>query len=154
MAIHKLVRTQLINSTIDELWNFFSNPANLSVITPSYMNFRITSPDEGRGLYAGQIITYKVSPLLGIPMSWMTEITHVVHHSYFVDEQKRGPYRLWHHKHFFEQLDDGVLMTDMVHYQLPMFGLGDIAHFIFIKRQLDNIFDYRYQKIENIFNKR
>lgn len=152
MAIHKLVRTQLINSTIDELWDFFSSPANLATITPPYMNFRITSANEGKGIYTGQIITYKVSPLLGIPLSWATEITDVAHHDHFADVQKKGPYKLWHHQHFFEQKEDGVLMTDIVHYQLPMFWLGEIAHLVFIKRQLDDIFDYRYLKIEDIFN--
>ena len=152
MAIHRLVRKQLINSTMEEVWAFFTNPENLSVITPPYMNFRITSPVEDRGIYPGQVITYKVSPLLGIPLSWMTEITHVVPQGHFVDEQKRGPYRLWHHQHHFEKNGDKILMTDIVHYQLPMFWIGEIAGILFIKQQLDNIFGYRYDKIEDIFN--
>ena len=137
---------------MENVWGFFSNPANLRVITPSYMNFRVTSPHEGKSIYAGQIITYKVSPLLGIPLFWMTEITQVAHQRYFIDEQRRGPYRMWHHQHHFEQKDNGVLMTDIVHYQLPMLWAGDIAHLLFIKQQLRNIFDYRYTKIEDIFN--
>jgi len=152
MSIHRLERKQFIRSNITELWDFFSNPGNLSVITPPYMNFRITSPADGRGIYPGQVITYKVSPLLGIPLSWMTEITHVERHQHFVDEQRHGPYRLWHHQHHFEEKDGGIQMTDIVHYQLPAFWLGEIAHLLFIKQQLGNIFDYRYKKIEAIFN--
>lgn len=152
MSIYKLERTQLINSDMDTLWQFFSNPKNLSAITPAYMNFRITSDITDHGIHAGQIITYKVSPILNIPLSWMTEITEVEQHKYFIDEQKKGPYQLWRHKHVFEEKEGKVLMTDIVHYQLPLGFMGNIAHTIFVKRQLQNIFDFRHQKIEAFFN--
>lgn len=119
------------------------------------MNFRITSQyDTSKGLYEGQIITYKVSPLLKLPLGWVTEITKVVRHKQFVDEQRKGPYKLWHHEHVFKQQDDGVLMTDTVTYELPFGVLGELAHAIFVKKQLQGIFDYRTIKIEELFNNR
>lgn len=152
MAVHVLKRQQLIKSTIAELWSFFSSPDNLAVITPAYMNFRITSESSKQGIYAGQVITYTISPMLGIPLYWMTEITHVEHHKRFVDEQRIGPYSLWHHQHYFEETPEGVLMTDLVHYRLPLYIIGNIAHSLFVKRQLADIFDYRYRKINELFN--
>ncbi|XZF13584.1 SRPBCC family protein [Chitinophagaceae bacterium MMS25-I14] len=151
MAVHRLVRTQHIPVPVDALWDFFSHPNNLDVLTPSYMNFRTTSgplPDE---IYPGQIITYKVSPVLGIPLFWMTEITHVMPGKLFVDEQRRGPYRLWHHQHHFAATIHGTLMTDIVHYQLPLSLFGTIAHRLFVKRRLEDIFDYRFKKISELF---
>lgn len=153
MAVHKIVRKQLINKPVKDVWEFFSNPQNLLELTPSYMNFRVTSETDTDHIYAGQIITYKVSPLMGIPLFWMTEITQVRELQFFIDEQRKGPYRFWHHQHHFEDKEGKTLMTDIVHYQLPMFAAGDILHRLFIKRQLHNIFDYRYQKTEQLFNK-
>ena len=103
-------------------------------------------------MYPGQIIEYKVSPVLHIPIYWMTEITHVEDRKYFVDEQRFGPYAMWHHQHHFKQVDDGVEMTDIVHYKLPFWFLGDIAHFLFVKKQLQGIFDYRFAKTEKLFS--
>ncbi|RYD55077.1 MAG: hypothetical protein EOP56_17045 [Sphingobacteriales bacterium] len=153
MAVHKLVRKQLINRPIEEVWAFFSNPGNLATLTPDYMNFRVTSETDIEHIYAGQIITYKVSPLLGIPLFWMTEITQVRELQFFIDEQRRGPYRLWHHQHHFSRQDGKTLMTDIVHYQLPLYILGNIAHAVFVKKQLHDIFDYRHRTIESLFNK-
>jgi len=116
------------------------------------MKFRITSGDLPAQTYPGQIITYKVSPVLGIPLFWMTEITHVKQHELFVDEQRVGPYKIWHHEHHFLQQLNGVLMTDIVHYALPFFFLGRLAHSLFIKKQLQDIFDYRYQVVHKVFN--
>lgn len=104
-------------------------------------------------MYAGQIIEYKVKPVLGIPLYWMTEITHVEEHQFFVDEQRFGPYSLWHHQHHFKQVEGGVEMTDIVHYKLPFWFLGDIAHALFVKRQLKQIFDHRYLVVEQLFSK-
>jgi ligand-binding SRPBCC domain-containing protein len=118
------------------------------------MKFKITSAVPQNGIYEGQIITYKVSPILNIPLSWMTEITHIEPNKRFIDEQRIGPYTLWHHEHWFEVTDNGVLMTDIVYYQLPLYFIGYIAHLLFIKQQLNNIFDFRYRKIEELFNKR
>ncbi|OSZ82832.1 hypothetical protein CAP35_06095 [Chitinophagaceae bacterium IBVUCB1] len=153
MSVYKLERKQLIKCDMDTLWAFFADARNLSAITPSYMNFVITSDMPKGDVYAGQVITYKVSPLMGIPMFWMTEITHVEKNKRFVDEQRVGPYKMWHHQHSFEETPDGILMTDLVHYRLPLWILGDIAHTLFVKKQLENIFDYRYQQIGKQFNK-
>lgn len=148
MGVYSLRRTQHVKGELENVWRFFSNPANLVKITPPDMNFTVTSPPEDR-IYPGQVITYKVSPVLNIPMTWMTEITQVVEQKMFIDEQKYGPYRIWHHQHFFEQDGDGVLMTDIVHYKPPMMIFGDIANTIFIKKKLNSIFDYRQKVINN-----
>lgn len=152
MSFFKLERKQLIKCDIDTLWAFFADAGNLSAITPAYMNFIVTCEIPQGDVYAGQVITYKVSPLLGIPLSWMTEITHVERNKRFVDEQRVGPYKMWHHQHLFEQTDKGIMMTDIVHYSLPLGILGNIAHAVFVKKQLRDIFDYRYQQIEKRFN--
>lgn len=151
MSIHQLKKTQFINRSLEEVWKFFSDPRNLATITPPYMKFTVTSGDLPDVTYPGQIITYTVSPVLRVPLFWMTEITHVIPGKLFVDEQRRGPYRLWHHQHHFEQQGDGVLMTDIIHYQLPMGILGDLANIMFVKSQLEDIFDFRREKVEQIF---
>jgi ligand-binding SRPBCC domain-containing protein len=151
LAIYKLIRRQQLSTPIADLWDFFSDPEKLSVLTPGYMNFRVTSGPLPERIYPGQIVTYKVSPLLNIPLFWMTEITHVVEQKLFIDEQRRGPYKLWHHQHHFQENYDGTLMTDIVHYELPLFLLGRIAHSLFVKKQLNDIFDFRAQQITRIF---
>jgi ligand-binding SRPBCC domain-containing protein len=105
-------------------------------------------------MYPGQLITYKVSPFKGVQMNWVTEITHVLHGEYFVDEQRFGPYRFWHHRHFLESVDNGAIMTDLVSYKLPMGIIGKMMHFLFIKKQLLRIFNYRFQKIEEMFDQK
>lgn len=152
MKIYKLQKQQFIKAPIQPVWDFFSSPENLAKITPPYMKLRVTSGVLPERTYAGQIITYKVSPILGIPLSWMTEITHVVQNKRFIDEQRFGPYKLWHHQHHFSEQDNGVLMTDIVHYALPLWFIGRLAHSLFIKKQLQGIFNYRYQVIEQEFN--
>ncbi|PUZ26495.1 Ligand-binding SRPBCC domain-containing protein [Chitinophaga costaii] len=149
-AIHRLERTQNIPIDLEQAWNFFSRPGNLEKITPAYMRFRITSPPVAR-MYAGEVITYFIRPLLGIPLAWMTEITHVQEGRYFVDEQKKGPYALWHHQHHFEAVPGGIKMTDIVHYQLPLGFLGTLAGKLFVNRQLEDIFAYRREAIEQLF---
>jgi len=137
---------------MEEAWDFFSKPANLKDITPSNLGFEIISKHHGVTMYCGQIIEYIVKPILGIPLYWMTEITHVVDKAYFVDEQRFGPYSMWHHQHHFKQVEGGVEMTDIVHYKLPMWILGDIANTIMVKAQLKEIFAYRYTAVEQRFN--
>ena len=104
-------------------------------------------------MYPGQIIEYNVKPVGGIPLYWMTEITHVSDRQYFVDEQRFGPYSMWHHQHHFKTIEGGVEMTDIVHYKLPLWFLGDIAHTLFIRKQLHGIFDFRFKKAEELFGK-
>lgn len=149
--VYNLKTIQKIPISLDAAWDFFSNPANLKEITPDNLGFKIVSQHHGDKMYAGQIIEYTVSPVLGIPMYWMTEITHVDDKKYFVDEQRFGPYRMWHHQHHFKAVEGGVEMTDMVHYKLPFWFLGDIAHALLVKKQLKNIFDYRYKIVAQKF---
>jgi len=152
MKIYTLRRIQVIDTSLDEAWSFFSKPANLKEITPSYMDFRVTSQLMDQPMYAGMIISYIVRPLLRWPIHWVTEISHVEPLKYFVDEQRVGPYRLWHHQHFFCKVENGVEMIDLVHYALPMGPLGRLLHHLFIKNQLNSIFEYRYKKTESLFN--
>ncbi len=151
MKVYSLKTEQFVNASIEECWSFFSNPKNLQKITPSDMGFKITDFDE-KNMYAGQIIQYKVSPLFGIKLGWMTVITVVKEQSYFVDEQRFGPYTLWHHKHFFEAKDNGVLMTDLIHYALPLSFIGRIMNTLVVKNKLKTIFDYRKVKVDELFN--
>jgi len=134
-----------------EVWDFISSPANLKKITPSYMGFDITSGDLPEKMYPGMIISYRVKPLFGIRMNWVTEITHVSEGRYFVDEQRSGPYAMWHHAHFIEPVDGGVLMKDIVSYRPPFGFLGVIANRMLIRRQLKEIFDYRFAALEKKF---
>lgn len=152
MKVHCLIRQQIIRTSLGEAWDFFSRPENLKAITPAYMDFKITSPLTSSKMYTGMIISYIVRPVLRWPIHWVTEITHVKKNQFFIDEQRIGPYRLWHHQHFFAPVDDGVEMTDLVHYALPMGSIGRIMHQLFIKKQLNTIFDYRFEKIESLFN--
>ena len=153
MKYTQIFKKQLINSDLDTVWNFMSSPNNLSKITPSKMNFKITSRNNTK-MYQGMIITYKVSPLLGIPLNWMTEITHVKEKQFFVDEQRMGPYKIWHHEHIFEETKNGILMKDIITY-IPKFGIiGSLANMLFIKKEINEIFKFREKKIEEIFNKK
>ncbi len=144
MKVYRLHRQQVLPLTLEECWEFFSSPRNLSQITPGYMNFRIvhiSGPSEA--MFPGQIIRYKVNIFRGIPVDWTTEITQVVPHTMFIDEQRTGPYALWHHAHHFRETESGVEMTDEVHYALPFGLLGRMAHGLLVKKQLKTIFDYR-----------
>ncbi len=149
--VYSIKTVQQIPISLSEAWSFFSNPANLSTITPDNMGFKTISKHHGDIMYAGQLIEYKVSPVLGIPLYWMTEIIQVDDEKYFVDEQRYGPYSMWHHQHHFKEIEGGVEMTDIVHYKLPLWFLGDIANTLFVKKQLKGIFDYRIKKVEELF---
>ena len=153
MAFYQLVKIQKLSASIGEVWDFISSPENLKEITPPYMGFVVTSNTGLGKMYPGMIITYKVSPMFNIKMNWMTEITHIKDLEYFVDEQRIGPYSMWHHQHKIEPIDGGVLMTDIITYQPPMGFLGAIANALFIKRQLQEIFDYRKIGLENRFGR-
>lgn len=149
--VYSFKAIQLIPTDINTAWDFFSNPSKLQDITPTDLSFTITSQQQGDKIYAGQIIEYTLRPLFGIPVYWMTEITHVEDKKYFVDEQRFGPYSLWHHQHHFKEVNGGVEMTDIVHYKIPFWFVGDIAHHLFVGRKLKQIFDYRYTKVEEMF---
>ena len=150
MKIYRLHTIQNLPIGMNEAWDFLSDPKNLKTITPDYMGFNILSGAD-RTMYPGQIIQYIVTPVAGIPTKWVTEITHVKDKEYFVDEQRFGPYALWHHKHFIRPIENGVEMEDIVDYKLPLGALGRLAHPILVKPKLKEIFDYRYNKLIELF---
>ncbi|PLK42820.1 SRPBCC family protein [Emticicia sp. TH156] len=149
--MHSLYKTQKLPIDIETAWKFLSVPENLKTITPSYMGFEMTSRHHGNVMYAGQIITYLVKPVMGIPLKWCTEITHVQEPHYFVDEQRMGPYQFWHHQHKLKEIKNGVLMEDIIHYKLPLGVLGNIANSIMVSGQLEEIFEYRQKKLIELF---
>lgn len=150
---HYIESVQTLHISLEEAWDFFSSPANLSQITPAYMAFKVIYNSNSSIMYPGQIITYYVRPVLNIKLFWMTEITHVKEKEYFIDEQRFGPYALWHHSHFFKAVPGGVEMRDQVFYKLPFGPLGKMANTLFVKNQLENIFDYRFNMLEKGFGK-
>ena len=150
MSLTQLFYEQKINTDLDNLWKFISSPKNLSKITPRYMDFKILSkvPNE---MYEGLIISYTVKPILGLKMNWVTEITHIKDKKYFVDEQRKGPYKMWHHEHILIETDNGIIMKDIISY-IPPFGIfGKILNILFIKKQVEGIFKYRTQVLNKIF---
>lgn len=148
--MYTLHKTQKIPVSLNEAWNFISTPKNLAVITPPSMGFVTLSGDD-KEMFAGQIIHYHVSPLLGLKMEWVTEITHVEDKCFFVDEQRFGPYKFWHHKHFLKEIPGGVEMEDIIHYKLPMGILGKMVHPFMVKPKLEEIFEYRKNKLIELF---
>jgi len=143
-------RTQVLPITLETVWDFFSNPANLVKITPPDMDFRITSPQQN-GLCAGQIITYSVRPLLRVAVNWTTEITHMERPNFFVDEQRFGPYRFWHHQHRFREVEGGVEVYDLVHYLLFHDQLAGLVNRLFVAPRLKRIFDFRSAALTKLF---
>ena len=151
MPIHTLRRTQIVPASLDACWSFFSDPRNLAKITPPSLGFEVRS-DVPAKIYPGLMISYRVRPLFRIPVSWLTEITYVEEPHRFVDEQRVGPYALWHHEHFFTALADGrTEMRDLVHYALPFGWLGDLAHGPLVAPQLDSIFAFREKVVGEHF---
>ncbi len=150
MKIYTLNAKQKLPISVDKAWEFLSSPDNLKTITPDYMGFHILSGAD-RPMYPGQIIQYLVTPVAGIKTKWVTEITHVVDKKYFVDEQRFGPYALWHHKHFIKAIPGGVEMEDIIDYKVPMGILGQWAHPFLVKPKLDSIFEYRRKKLIELF---
>jgi len=150
MKIYTFHRKQKLPISVEKAWEFLSNPTNLKRITPKYMSFDILSGNE-KPMYAGQIIQYIVTPILGIKTKWVTEITHVKENEYFVDEQRFGPYALWHHKHFIKEIEGGVEMEDIIDYKVPMGLLGQMVHPILVKPKLEEIFAHRQKKLIELF---
>ncbi|MEZ0007286.1 ligand-binding SRPBCC domain-containing protein [Flavobacterium sp. 28YEA47A] len=150
MKLYVIHTTQKLPISVEEAWEFIANPKNLELITPISMGFHTLSGDE-KAMFAGQIIHYKITPLFGISMQWVTEITHVQDQKFFVDEQRFGPYAFWHHKHFLKAIPGGVEMEDIVHYKLPMGILGRLAHPFLVKPKLDEIFAFRRNKLIELF---
>jgi ligand-binding SRPBCC domain-containing protein len=149
-GIYTLETEQILPISVGEAWEFFSSPKNLQKITPSHMGFEITSGDPDQ-MYPGQIITYSIGLFPGIKSNWVTEITHVTKERFFVDEQKFGPYKMWHHEHHFEPHPEGIRMTDKVSYKLPFGILGRMMHGIMIKPQLRKVFGFRFDILNQFF---
>ena len=152
MSIYTLHREQHLPISITEAWNFFSAAGNLSKITPPEMKFIIQTDLIGKTIHSGMKIEYSVSPLLNIPLHWITEIINVHEPYSFTDKQIKGPYKLWEHTHTFQETATGVKMTDEVRYALPMGWVGDLAHSLIVKHKLDNIFDFREKTLVNLFS--
>jgi ligand-binding SRPBCC domain-containing protein len=152
MAFYQFHSEQKINASIDEIWDFISSPSNLKEITPDYMGFDMMNTRQiSEKMYEGMIIGYKVSPLLGIKITWVTEITHIRDKEFFIDEQRIGPYTMWHHQHLIRPIENGVLMTDIVSYQPPFGVIGAIANKLVIQSKLKQIFNYRTVALEKTF---
>lgn len=154
MKIYRTEFTQKLPVSIDAAWDFFSSPLNLAEITPKDMTFEVTSPNmDHTKMYPGLIITYKVSPLFGIKLDWVTEITHVKEKEYFVDEQRFGPFAFWHHQHHFQSIEGGVLMNDILHYGIGWGIIGKVANGVMVNNKINEIFNFRYKKVEALFGK-
>lgn len=153
MSVYSLKTIQKMPVPVSKAWDFFSNPNKLQLITSKEMAFKVLGDQTDPAMYAGQVIEYKVRPLFGIPVYWMTEITHVVDQVRFVDEQRFGPFAMWHHQHHFREIDRGVEMTDIVHYKIPYWFIGDIANALMVRKKVRQIFEYRFEKIEELFGK-
>lgn len=151
MKIYHLQKKQLLNASIEKVWEFLSSPANLNEITPKDLKFEITS-DLPNKIYTGEIITYKIEVIPFIKFTWVTEIKAVETNHYFIDEQRFGPYKFWYHQHKIEQQDDKTMMYDIIHYALPFGILGQIMHKLFIKSKLEKIFNYRFEYFDRKFN--
>jgi ligand-binding SRPBCC domain-containing protein len=151
MKIYNLTRKQVLPISLAEAWEFFSTPRNLDKITPGHMGFKILYISGGEKAYAGQIIRYHVNVLPGIKVHWVTEITQVKEPLHFIDEQRFGLYVLWHHQHHFKEVPGGVEMIDEVNYAIPLGILGRLAHWLFVGKEVNRIFDYRYKVLEEYF---
>jgi ligand-binding SRPBCC domain-containing protein len=147
MRLHRLAARQLLPVPLAEAWEFFSNPANLALITPPSLNLKPTSPLPER-MHPGMIITYRISPFPRVGLLWVTEITHVLENQFFVDEQRAGPYRFWHHQHHFSAVEGGTEMRDIVHYALPFGPVGDLFGLNTVRKQVRGIFAYRREVLE------
>lgn len=152
MKSYQLEFKQRLPISINEAWQFFSSPLNLEKITPKEMAFEVTSNKEAAlTMYAGLIVTYKVTPLFGLKLNWVTEITHMVEGKYFVDEQRFGPYRFWHHEHHFKEIEGGVEMRDLLTYGMPFGVLGHAVNKLMVANKIQQIFAFRNEKVKELF---
>ena len=149
--MYQLKRKQIVKTDLKTCWDFFSSPQNLKKITPEYMGFNIKYELHEK-MYEGLMIEYTVKPVLGIPMTWVTEIKTVKDNLFFVDEQRKGPYKIWHHEHHFKEVDGGIEMTDIVSYEIPLGIIGRLAHSLFVRKKLESIFNYRIKMVDEIFS--
>ncbi len=143
---------QFLPITINKAWEFFSDAENLAVITPPALGFKVLSSVRNREIYEGMIIDYRVRPLFKVPLHWRTEIAKVEKPYSFTDRQLKGPYKLWEHTHHFFEKENGILMKDRVKYQLPYGVIGELTHSILVRNKIEDIFAYRQQVLNQIFN--
>jgi len=148
--MHKIEQSQQLPISIDTLWKFFLDPENLKKITPLDLSFQIKS-GASASMYAGMIVIYSMKPFMGIPITWVMEITHVEEKKLFIDEQRDGPCSFWHHQHHFKTISNGVEMTDILHYKLPLGILGKLFNHLVVKSQMRNLFQYRNEKMQELF---
>jgi ligand-binding SRPBCC domain-containing protein len=148
--VYSFIKVQKLAIDLEQAWKYFSDPSNLQALTPGHLRFKILS--RNNSMYSGQILQYTVRPFLSMHVYWMTEITHVSEKKYFIDEQRFGPYSFWHHQHHFKEVSGGVEMTDIIHYKLPLWFIGDIINTVMVRKKLKEIFDYRYKMVEGMFN--
>jgi len=151
MSVYRLQDEILIKAPLDAVWDFFTDPRNLQKITPDKMGFKHVYEPDAEKVYPGMLLVYKVSPLLGIPLTWITEITHVEPKKRFVDDQLKGPFGMWHHIHEFESVEGGTLAKDLLYYRMPFGVLGDMAHPFTVAKQTQEIFKFRKAELEKIF---
>ncbi|MBN2055364.1 SRPBCC family protein [bacterium] len=151
MKLYRLDQRQVLKITLEQAWAFFSNPRKLPEITPDWLSFNLLN-DPPETMHPGMIIHYTVTPLLGLPLQWVSEITHVREPEFFVDEQRFGPYRFWHHQHHFKPVAEGTLVLDIVNYRLPLGPAGSLVHAAVVRRRLERIFDYRRQRLDEVHN--
>jgi len=150
MKIFQIKSKQTLNISLEESWDFFSNPGNLPKITPPWLKLKVTS-DISKKMYSGMIITYKVYPFLGIPSNWVTEITQVKEKQFFIDEQRFGPYKFWYHQHRFKEINDRVEMEDIVNYALPFDPLSRSVNSLLVAKKVKEIFEYREKVLSGLF---
>ena len=151
MSMHKYSTQQFLPISIGEAWDFFSSPKNLALITPPELDFKILSKTEKAGIFEGQQIDYTVKPLFGIPLKWKTEIGKTSLHSFFKDKQLKGPYKVWEHTHIFSVQDNGVLMKDEIIYKLPLGFVGKWMNKLFVRKKIEDIFEYRRKTLNKLF---
>lgn len=152
MLLNRITSTILLPGDHDRVWHFFSNPLNLNALTPEWLHLEIVESEQlPSEIYAGLILTYQVQPIPFVKNTWVTEITHMIPGRYFIDEQRFGPYAFWHHQHHFEKHANGVMMKDLVHYRLPCGRIGQLVLGRQVKKKLTAIFDYRFEKIQQLF---
>lgn len=151
MKIYTLSNSQKLPITIEEAWDFLSDPTQLETITSSDMEFKTVTPLPEK-MYEGMLMHYQIAPLAGIRLNWVTQITHIEKGVRFIDEQRLGPFRFWHHEHRLIEMDDGIVMQDIVHYVMPFSFIGRIAHWTSIRKLLESLFKFRTEQIETYFN--
>jgi len=149
MKLHRIHRRQVIPISMTEAWAFFSNPVNLSKITPPWLNLTVIS-NIPRSMHSGMIISYRITPMASMSTLWISEITHVEAPIYFVDEQRLGPFRFWHHQHLFKEVGRDVEIQDIVHYAMPLGPIGEMVHAISVRKKVEAIFNFRQKALERI----